>query len=424
MVDGRRSTRWRPAGCTTWSAAASTATRSTREWLVPHFEKMLYDNALLAAAYLHAWVVTGEERYREVAEGTLDYVLRELALAGGRARLGAGRGHRRRRGPHLHAGPRRSSPSARHGAATSCSSRSSTAARSSAASSPEEERARLLAVRASAGRSPLRDDKAIAAWNGLALAALAEAGRRLDREDYVDAARGVAEFLLGPLSEPAAGCCRSRREGRTSGAGYLEDYADVAHGLLELHVATGEARWLARGGPAGAARGRAVRRRGARRLLPLAGTTPSRSFARAKDLQDHPTPSGNSMLAYVLLRFAPALGRRRARAARRRRPAARPRPARACAERVRLGALRARPLPCAAARDRDLGAPQDEVARAALAAWRAERGRRLRRRPSGRAAAGGQGRVDGRPAVYVCERFACRAPVTDPAELTTQSGGA
>ena len=80
---GSRSTGWRPAGCTTSSAAASTATRSTREWLVPHFEKMLYDNALLVPPYLHAWLVTGEERYRDVAEQTLDYMVRELRLESG-----------------------------------------------------------------------------------------------------------------------------------------------------------------------------------------------------------------------------------------------------------------------------------------------------------------------------------------------------
>src|SRR5204863_1289297 len=91
---------------------------------------------------------------------------------------------------------------------------------------------------------PGLDDKAIASWNGLALAALAEAGRRLARPDLVEAAGALAEFLLGPLSDGERRLHRSRRAGRSSGTGYLDDYANVAHGLYELHVATGELRWL------------------------------------------------------------------------------------------------------------------------------------------------------------------------------------
>src|SRR5881398_2448926 len=149
---------------------------------------------------------------------------------------------------------------------------------------------------------PLRDDKAIAAWNGLMLAALAEAGYRLDRPDWLDAARRLAEFLLGPLSADGR-LHRTWREGVAKGTGYLEDYANVAHGLYELHVATGELRWL----------------RESRRLATLAVElfaddanggfflTPGDGeelVARQKDIDDNPTPSGNSMLAYVLLRLA------------------------------------------------------------------------------------------------------------------------
>ena len=165
-----------------------------------------------------------------------------------------------------------------------------------------ELRARLLAVR-SERPQPSRDDKAVASWNGLALAALADAGYRLERPDWVEAARGVAEFLLGPLSRDDGRLRRAWRDGRVSGDGFLEDYADVAHGLLELHVATGELRWLHE----------------ARRLALLAvelfGDSEHGGFflspsdgealvARTKPLDDNPTPSGNSMLAHVLLRLA------------------------------------------------------------------------------------------------------------------------
>src|SRR5207247_10341983 len=91
---------------------------------------------------------------------------------------------------------------------------------------------------------PLRDDKAIAAWNGLALAALAEAGARLGRDAWLDAARRLGELLLGPLSTEDGRLCRTYRNGVAKNTGFLDDYADVAHGLYELHVATGDPRWL------------------------------------------------------------------------------------------------------------------------------------------------------------------------------------
>src|SRR5204862_1248737 len=91
---------------------------------------------------------------------------------------------------------------------------------------------------------PARDDRAIAAWNGLALAALAECGRVLDRADWIDAGVRLAEFLLGPLSRADRRLHRTWRGGRAKGTGYLDDYANVANGLYELHVATGELRYL------------------------------------------------------------------------------------------------------------------------------------------------------------------------------------
>src|SRR5204863_314617 len=91
---------------------------------------------------------------------------------------------------------------------------------------------------------PARDDKAIASWNGLALAALAESARVLERADWLDAARALGEFLLGPLSTPEGRLHRTWRNGVAKGTGYLEDYADVANGLYELHLATGDLRWL------------------------------------------------------------------------------------------------------------------------------------------------------------------------------------
>ena len=252
----------------------------------------------------------------------------------------------------------------------------------------EATRARLLAIREQRPK-PLRDDKAIASWNGLALAALAEAGRRLERPDWIEAARRLGDFLLGPLAGEGGRLRRSFRDGRTSGDGYLDDYANVAHGLLELHVATGELRWL----------------REARRLALLAielfaddehggfflsPADGEELVARTKELDDHPLPSGNSMLAHVLLRLARIYGddelERRAVV---RAPAAAAR-ARAGAVVVRLGARRARPAsePAERARHRRSGRLGRRPRGARAVAATDGRGGRPGR---GRAAAGRQG---------------------------------
>src|SRR5256884_9384219 len=265
-----------------------------REWLVPHFEKMLYDNALLVPAYLHAWLVTGDGHYREVVEQTLEYLLRDLRLDEGGfassqdADTGGVEGLTYTWGPG-------------EGAPEELFEPFEDGRFVLRGELDEETRTQLLEIR-SRRAQPGLDDKAIASWNGLMLAALAEAGRRLDRADWVDEGCALAEFLLGPLSSKGR-LHRSRRAGPSGGAGVLDDYAHVAHGLYELHVATGELRWLEES------------RRLALLAVELFGDEERGGFyltavdgeqlvARKKDFDDHPTPSGNSMLAYVLLRLA------------------------------------------------------------------------------------------------------------------------
>ena len=264
-------------------------------WLVPHFEKMLYDNALLVPAYLHAWQLHGRERWREVVEETCDYLLRELRLAGGGF-----------------ASAQDADTDGVEGLTHTWTAEEGVPAellepfehgRSIIRGTLEPElRARLLATRE--GRpQPGLDDKAIASWNGLAVAALAEAGRVLGRADWIEAAAAAAEFVLDSLSDADGRLLRSWREGTTSGTAYLDDYANVAHGLIELHLATGEVRWLARGAAARARGDGAVRRRRARRLLPRAE---ARGAARRAD-EGPGRPSAavrESMLAHVLLRLA------------------------------------------------------------------------------------------------------------------------
>ena len=379
------------------------------QWLVPHFEKMLYDNALLVPAYLHGWLVTRHERYRRVVEETVEYLLRELRLGGGGfasaqdADTDGVEGLTFTWTPAELAqaiGPGRDDllQPFEHGRFILRGSLT------------DEERARLFAVREQRPK-PLRDDKAITAWNGLMLAALAEAGRRLDRADWLDAARGLAEFLLGPLSDGPR-LHRTWREGVAKGTGYLEDYANAAHGLYELHVATGERRWLeeARRLALLAVELFADDERGGFFLTPVDGEA---LVARQKDLDDNPTPSGNSMLAFVLLRLARIWGddeleRRAVGVLRLVRDAAARAPTAfgwaLCALDLHLSPPRELAI---------LGGPESEVARAALRGFD----------PNAVVAFGpagdvplleGKTLVDGRPAVYACERFACRTPITDP----------
>src|SRR5437763_9750036 len=195
-------------------------------WLVPHFEKMLYDNALLAQVYLHAWVVTGNERYREIVEETVGYVLRELALPEGGFASSQDADTDGVEGLTFTWTEEEGAPAEflqpfEHGRSILRGELS------------PELKARLFELREQRPK-PARDDKAIASWNGLALAALAEAGRRLRRDDWLDAARRLGAFLLGPLSTPEGRLYRTYRGGVAKNTGFLEDYAAVAHGLYEL----------------------------------------------------------------------------------------------------------------------------------------------------------------------------------------------
>ena len=380
-------------------------------WLVPHFEKMLYDNALLAPAYLHAWLVTGERRYRRVAEATVEYMLRELLLPEGGF-----------------ASAQDADTDGVEGLTFTWTEEDGVPAdllepfehgRSILRGELDDEtRARLFELREQRPK-PLRDDKAIASWNGLALAALAEAGRRLERPEWVEAGRRLGDFLLGPLADEAGRLRRSYRDGRTSGPGYLDDYANVAHGLLELHVATGALRWLEEAS------------RLARLAVDLFADEEHGGFflsaadgeglvARTKELDDHPLPSGNSMLAHVLLRLARIYGddeleRRAVSVLRLVRQALERAPASFGWSLVALDLHLSPPREVAV-----VGPVDSDVARAALAPWE----------PRTVVAVGpadgvplleGKGLVDGKPAVYVCERFACRAPVTDAAALRSRA---
>ncbi len=283
-------------------------------WLVPHFEKMLYDNAQLARVYLHAWQVTGQPFFRAVVEETLDYVTREmLGPEGGfyatqdadsegeegkfflwtteeiRAVLGddadrfmraygvTGRGNFEGKNILAFVG---------------------TVEEREALT---DARRRLFTTREQRVH-PARDEKVLASWNGLMLAAFAEAARVLGREDYRRVAVRNGEFLLCELRTPESRLCHTWQAGSARVNGYLEDYTHVIEGLLELYQATFEPHWYT---AAWELTGVMLARFGA----PEGGFFDTSDdhevlIARPRDLQDNAVPSGNGMASWVLLRLA------------------------------------------------------------------------------------------------------------------------
>ena len=394
-----------------------TATRWTAVWLVPHFEKMLYDNALLAAR------LPARLGGRPASRATARWPRRRSTTCC--ARCGCPRAASPR--------PRTPTPTAIEGstyvwtpaaaAATRSAPRSGAAAASRTTASPTAGNfeggdgavgppgraaprtcagsARAAAARRATARpQPARDDKAIAAWNGLALAALAEAGWRLGRADYLDAARALRRrSCSGAMTRRDGRLLRSYRAGDAPRSpAFLDDHAAVAHGLLELHTATGEPRWLDEARAAGrAAVERFARPRGGRLLL-LGRATRERLVARHKDLDDNPTPSGQSLMATVLLRLSRLDRPRRSRAgAERDAPGARPTCAPGAA-RLRPAALGRSTCTCPPPLEVAVVGPRDDPATEQLC--RAPPAAAFTRPPStrsatatggDRAAAGGQG---------------------------------
>ncbi|MGN6244155.1 MAG: thioredoxin domain-containing protein, partial [Motilibacteraceae bacterium] len=228
-------------------------------WVVPHFEKMLYDNAQLLRSYRHWWRATGEPLARRTALNTADFLLRELRTPEGGFASALDADSEGEEGrfyvwtPAQLAdvlGPDDAAWAAQLLAVTPEGTFEHGSSVLQLLAEPDDHerweavRARLLAAREERVR-PGRDDKVVAAWNGLTIAALAETGALLERPDLVDAARAAAELLLR-VHVVEGRLRRVSRDGVVgSPAGVLEDYADVAEGLLALHAVTGEARWLA-----------------------------------------------------------------------------------------------------------------------------------------------------------------------------------
>jgi uncharacterized protein YyaL (SSP411 family) len=415
-------------------------------WVVPHFEKMLYDNALLARVYAHWWRRTGSPLARRIAAGTCAWMIAELRTAEGGFASALDADSEGEEGKFYAwtpaqlrevLGPADAQYAAEaFGVTSEGTFEHGKSVLQLRADPPDAGRhaqviAALLAAREQRVR-PARDDKVVAAWNGLAIAALAEAGLLLERPDFIAAARGAAELIAG--THLASGrLARTSRDGVAgNSAGVLEDYACVAEGYLTLSGVTGEAGWVTL---AGQLLETALERFGD----PDGGFYDTADdgeplIYRPADPADGPTPSGTFAVAGALLSYSALTGSARHRAA----------AARA------LG-----PLPAVAARyPRAAGwglAVSEAVvsgpAEIAIAGYRDDdRTRALHRvalaaAPPGAVIALGTGGhpgdgtdaiplligrepVDSVPAAYVCREFACRMPVTDPELLRAQLGSA
>lgn len=296
-------------------------------WLVPHFEKMLYDNALLARLYTEAYTLTGDGFYRRIAEETLDYIARDLRSPEGgfySAEDADSEGEEGKfyvwtpDGIRSVLGPDDAELAMRYWDVTERGNFEGKSIlhvqrdpRMVAAEFGLEEdvlRERIAAIRgrlfaAREGRvRPGRDDKALAAWNGLALRAFALAARVFGREDYRRVAEQNAGFLLERLVVDGR-LRRSYKDGQAKFNAYLEDHAAAADGLLALYETTLEKRWLRE---ALKLADDAValfwdRKRGAFYDTPEGH---EELVTRPRDLYDNATPSGNSVITDVLLRLA------------------------------------------------------------------------------------------------------------------------
>ena len=412
-----------------------------RGWVVPHFEKMLYDNAQLLGVYVRWWRQSGDPLGARVARTTADFLLAELRTEQGGLASALDADTEGVEGRFYAWTPAQlvealGEPDGRWAAAllevTDTGTFEHGASTLQLLTDPDDPerwasvRARLLAARAERVR-PARDDKVVAAWNGLAVASLAEAGTLLGEPRYVDAALDAGRLLRDlHLEEGGTRLRRVSRDGVVGRhAGVLEDYACVADGFLALLSATGDASWLEAAG----------------RLLDTAlavfaaddggffdtAADAETLVTRPRDPSDNASPSGQSALVHALLGYAAVTGSGRHRDA----AEAALRNVRTLAERVprfagwslaAAEAALAGPLEVAvvgAAGDPDR-AVLEQVAREASSPGLLV----LAGEPEDGVAGGaripllaGRGLVEGRAAAYVCRGMVCDRPVTTPAEL-------
>jgi uncharacterized protein YyaL (SSP411 family) len=401
-------------------------------WTVPHFEKMLYDNALLARVYLHLWRRTGSEIARRVAEETCDWMIRELRTDDGGLAASLDADSEGGEGAFYVWTPAQleaelGTDDGEFAAAVFGVTRAGTFERGSSVLQLRGEhserldrlRGQLAVIRDGRPR-PARDDKVVAAWNGLAIAALAEAGLLLEREDFTDAAFDIAD-LLNQTHLRGDRLVRTSRDGVAgSSAGQLEDYACMASGMIALSGATGDGQWITVAGLLLDAVLVHFRDNGTFYDSPDDG---ERLIFRPADPTDNATPSGTFAAADALLSYAALTGSQRHLDAAREAltslgPIAERFPRHGGSGLSAATALLTGPAEIAVYGPLDDPRTVDLMRTALLAS------------PPGAVIAGGQvayvplleGRtpVKGAPAAYVCRDFACQLPVTTVADLRAQ----
>jgi len=287
-------------------------------WLVPHFEKMLYDNAQLARVYLHAWQVTGNVFFRTIVQETLDYVIREMTDPSGGFYSTQDADSEGEEGKFFvwiageirrvlgdEAGAFMAAYGViRHGDFEGKNILEFVGDMDQRPALAEARR-KLFRVREQRVH-PGRDEKVLTSWNGLMLAAFAEAARAFGRDDYLRTANRNADFLLRELVQGSGRLLHTWKDGKARITGYLEDYANLIEGLIQLYQATFEPRWYAAaveltegmiayfGAPDGG----------------FYDTADDHEalIVRPRDLQDNATPSGNAMAATVLLKLGGYFG--------------------------------------------------------------------------------------------------------------------
>jgi uncharacterized protein YyaL (SSP411 family) len=406
------------------------------QWVVPHFEKMLYDNALLLRGYLHWWRRTSSPLARRIATETAEFLLRDLRTPeGGFASALDADTHgvegltyvwtpdqlREVLGPDADAAASLFAVT-EHGTFEHGASTLQLLADPEDTAQWDDLRTRLYAAR-SIRPQPARDDKVVTAWNGLAIAGLAEAGVLLDEPRYVDAAVASARLLLD-VHRVDGRLRRTSRDGVVGSAlGVLEDYGDLADGLLVLHQATADPQWLTAAGE----------------LLDVAlvrfsdgtggffdtGDDAERLVRRPRDPTDNATPSGASALITALIGYSALTGATAHR--------------RAAEDALRqvgeFGIAQPRFFGWALAAAEALHAGPVQVAIVGEPAAGALTSTAWRLRPPGAVVLSGEpdaaglpllaGRplVGGRPAAYACRGMVCDLPVTDVADLERQLRG-
>jgi len=418
-----------------------------RIWLVPHFEKMLYDNVQLLRSYLHAWQITGRDLFRRVVHGTVDYVLREMTSPEGgfystqdadsegeegrffvwtaaeiEAIVGADDAALFNRVYDVSAAGNFEGRNILHIARPLAEVAQSMDLEVEAAARRLVAIRQKLFVEREKRVKPGRDEKILTEWNGLMIHALAEVGVTLERPDALAAAQNAAHFILEEMSQGPSGrpgkLFRTYKDGQAKLIAYLEDYAAFVRALIALYESTFELRWLAEAS------------RLARLMLEQfgdpdfgglfqTGVDHEQLVVRRKDFIDNAIPSGNSLAAESLLRLAKLTGNDgyRQEAGRIFLPMASAMGQQPSGFGRLLTALDDYLFPSQEVAI--VGDPGDPATQALLAV--------VRRRylPHTVLAAkrpgddnplpllADRGLVDGKPAAYVCENFACQLPVTD-----------